>query len=136
VAKYVLVEPKILINGTNLSDHIAQVTLGEEVADVTTTAFGSRGVTRIAGLEDSSITLAFHQDFAAASVDVTLSPLVGTLATVVVTPQGTAAASATNPVYSAVCLVTQYSPIDGSVGDLATFNVTWPISGTVTRSTA
>ena len=136
MAKYVLVEPKILINGTNLSDHIAQVTLGEEVADVTTTAFGSRGVTRIAGLEDSSITLAFHQDFAAASVDVTLSPLVGTLATVVVTPQGTAAASATNPVYSAVCLVTQYSPIDGSVGDLATFNVTWPISGTVTRSTA
>ena len=136
MAKYVLVEPKILINGTNLSDHIAQVTLGEEVADVTTTAFGSRGVTRIAGLEDSSITLAFHQDFAAASVDVTLSPLVGTLATVVVTPQGTAAASATNPVYSAVCLVTQYSPIDGSVGDLATFNVTWPVSGTVTRSTA
>ena len=136
MAKYVLVEPKITINGSNLSDHIAQVTIGEEVADVTTTAFGSRGVTRIAGLEDSSITLAFHQDFATSSVDQVISPLVGTLATVVVQPLGTAAPSATNPVYSAVALCVSYNPIDGSVGDLATFNVTWPVSGTVTRSTA
>jgi hypothetical protein len=43
--------------------------------------------------------------------------------------------TATNPSYTANCLVTQYSPFASSVGDLATFSVTWPVTGTVTRGT-
>jgi hypothetical protein len=33
-------------------------------------------------------------------------------------------------------LVNSYSPHASSVGDIATFSVTWPTSGTVTRATA
>jgi hypothetical protein len=74
------------------------------------------------------------QDFAAGSVDATLNGLVGSIATVVIIPAGTAVTT-TNPKYTAECLVTQYSPFASSVGDLATFSVTWPVTGTVTRGT-
>jgi hypothetical protein len=33
-------------------------------------------------------------------------------------------------------LVTEYNPIDSAVGDLATFSVSWPITGAVARATA
>jgi hypothetical protein len=32
-------------------------------------------------------------------------------------------------------LVSEYSPIDSAVGDLATFSVSFPITGAVTRGT-
>ncbi len=76
-------------------------------------------VQRIGGLKDASVTLDFHQDFGAASVDATLFPLLGGNATVVVIPNGTVV-SATNPSYTGVFLVTEYSPFASSVGDLAT----------------
>ena len=71
----------------------------------------------------------------AASVDATLFPLLNTLATVVVVPTSSTV-SATNPSYTATCLVNQYSPFNNSVGDIATLSVTWPTSGTVVRGTA
>ena len=76
------------------------------------------------------------QDFGAGSVDAVLFPLIqnNSLATVVLTPtSGTV--SATNPSYTALCLVNQYTPFASSVGDLATLSVSWPTSGTVTRGT-
>jgi hypothetical protein len=32
--------------------------------------------------------------------------------------------------------VNSYSPVASSVGDIATFSVTWPTSGTVVRATS
>jgi hypothetical protein len=75
------------------------------------------------------------QDFAAAAVDATIFPLFNTLATVVITPTSSAVGTA-NPSYTAVCLVNSYSPHASSVGDIATFSVTWPTSGTVARATS
>ena len=49
---------------------------------------------------------------------------------------GVSIAGATNPSYTAVCLVNSYSPFASSVGDLATLSVSWPTSGTVVRATA
>ena len=135
MAKFVATNVAVLVGGTNFSTNIAQVSLELATDEVETTAFGAGGHTRVGGLQDNSITLSFHQDFAAASVDATLFPLFNTLATVVVYPAGTTA-SATNPSYTCVALINSYSPIASSVGDLATFDVTWPISGTVTRATA
>ena len=109
--------------------------LAIESDDVETTAFGSTFRTRVGGLKAANVSLEFHQDFGAASVDATLFPLLNTLATVVIVPT-TAAVSATNPSYSATCLVNQYTPFASSVGDLATLSVSWPTSGTVTRGTA
>jgi len=68
-------------------------------------------------------------------VDATLFPLLGSNATVVIKPTSSAVSSA-NPAYTAICLVTDLTPVSGQIGDLATFSVTWPTNGTVTRATA
>ncbi len=134
--KFVAVNYNIKINGADFSSAIAAVTFDVSAAEQETTAFSDTYVQRIAGLRDASVSLDFHQDFGTAAVDATLFPLLGSNATVVVVPNGTAV-SATNPSYSGVFLVTEYQPFASSVGDLATLSVTWPLAdGTVTRGTA
>jgi hypothetical protein len=134
MAKFVATDYKVTVAGTNLSTFLNQVELALESDDVETTAFGGTFRERIGGLKTGSLTLQFMQDFAASSVDATLFPLFNTLATVVITPTSGTVTS-TNPSYTAVCLVNQYTPHASSVGDLATFSVTWPTSGTVSRGT-
>jgi hypothetical protein len=136
VAKFVATDVKVLINNINLSDHIAQVSLEQTSDEIETTAFGTEWRQRIGGgLKDASISIDFHQDFGAASVDATLSPLFGSIATVVVTPTS-GSVSATNPSFTGTFSVVQYSPVASSVGDLATLSVSWPSAGTVSRGTA
>jgi hypothetical protein len=132
--KFAATDYKITVAGINLSTSLNSVELALESDDLETTAFGGDFRTRIGGLKSGSVTLQFMQDFAAASVDATLFPLYNTLATVVIVPTSGTVTS-TNPSYTATCLVNSYSPFASSVGDIATFSVTWPTSGTVTRGT-
>jgi hypothetical protein len=135
MAKFAATDYKVTINGTNFSTSLNQVELALSSDDLETTAFGGTFRERIGGLKTGSLTLQFMQDFAVSSIDATLFPLFNTLATVVITPTSSAVSSA-NPSYTAVCLVNAYSPHASSVGDLATFSITWPTSGTVTRATS
>jgi hypothetical protein len=135
MAKFAATDYFVSINGTDFSTSLNSVELAIEADDLETTAFGQGFRTRIGGLKQASLTLNFMQDFAAGSVDAILSPLLATLATVVIKPtSGTV--TATNPSYSMLALVTQYSPFASSVGDIASLSVTFPVSGTVTRATA
>jgi len=133
--KFVATDYNIEIESTDFSTSIAAVTLEISADEQETTSFGADYRTRIAGLKDASLTLDFHQDFGASSVDATLFPLMGSAVTFSITPTSEAT-SATNPAYSGTAIVTSYSPFANSVGDLATLSVTWPVSGPVTRATA
>ena len=135
MAKFAATDYFVSINGTDFSTSLNSVELSQEADDLETTAFGSSWRTRIGGLKQASLTLNFMQDFAAGSVDATLFPLYNTIATVVIVPTSSTV-SATNPSYTATCLVNSYSPHASSVGDIATFSVTWPTSGTVVRATS
>jgi hypothetical protein len=136
MAIFVATDFSVSINGsTALASYLTQVELKTSANDVTTTAFGSTWVTRVAGLKEGSLTLNFNQDYATTTVDATLWPLLGTNATVVIKPTSTAV-GANNPAYTAICLVTDLTPVSGNIGDLATFSVTWPTNGTVSRATA
>ncbi len=135
MAKYAAIDHKITINGADFSTSLQSVELSTESDVLETTAFGSTWRERVAGLKTGSVTLNFFQDFGAASVDATLQPLMGSNATVVIKPtSGTT--SATNPAYTAIALVSQYSPFTSQVGDIATLSVTWQTTGTVSRATA
>lgn len=133
MARLVLTNAHITINSVNLSDHIASVTLTTTDDVVETTAFGDSARTRIAGLRDNSIALEFHQDYATSEVEATIYPLLGTTTTVVVRPNG-GTTSATNPSYTMTALVSEWQPLNGAVGELATASITWPISGTITKA--
>lgn len=135
MAKFYAQDYKITLGTTVISDDIASVTLDITTDEVETTAFGSSYRTRIGGLKDASVSFDFHQDFGAGSVDSLLFPLMGSTVSVKIAPtSGTV--TATNPEYRFTALVTQYQPFAGSVGDLATLSVTWPVSGEVVRGTA
>jgi len=135
VAKFVATDYDITIGGTDFSASLAAVTLDVSADEQETTAFGDSFRSRIGGLKDASVSLDFHQDFGAASVDATLWPLLGGTAQIVIKPTSSSA-SATNPSYTFTALVTQYQPFASNVGDLATLSVTWPVTGAVTRGTA
>ena len=135
MARFVATDYRITINGTNFSNSLAAATLDISAAEQEVTAFGDTFVQRISGLKDASISLDFHQDFGASSVDQTLFPLLGSQATVVITP--TDGTSSTSPSYTGVFLCTEYQPFASSVGDLATLSVSWPLaSGTIARGTS
>ena len=135
MARVVLTDAKVTINSVNLSDHIASVSLQMSTDVVETTAFSSTAAkTRVAGLQDNSVTLEFHQDFASSNVEATIYPLLGNTTTILVSPTSTV--SATSPSYSFTALVSEWTPLNGGVGELATASVTWPISGAITKATS
>jgi len=137
LAKYVVTGNKVTINGTDLSSSIARAELSINVADVDTTDFGSNGYTElIGGLKSGSVSIDFHQDYAAASVEASIFPLLGTIATAVIIAGNGTAASSTTPAYTATVLVNNWNPVSGAVGDLSTVSVTWPTSGAVSKATA
>jgi hypothetical protein len=136
MAKLVLTNAVVKINGTDYSSNVNQIEIAVTSDEVDTTSFSATGWRTVTGgLKSGSVTISLHTDFAAAGIDSALWPLLNTLATVVVLPNGTTVGTA-NPSYSFTALCNNLNPISGSVGDLATQNITWPISGEVTRATA
>jgi hypothetical protein len=135
LAKFFAQDYKITIGTAVVSSSIAAVTLDISADEIEVTAFGDSYRKRIGGLKDASVSFDFHQDFGAGAVDALLFPLMGTLVDVKIAPtSGTVTAS--NPEYRFSALCTQYQPYSGSIGDLATLSVTWPVSGEVVRGTA
>jgi len=132
--RIVLTNAFISVGGVDLSDLVASVTLNSTFDIVETTAFSSTAAkTRVAGLADNSVTLEFHQDFATGEVEQTIYPLLGTAAAVIVKPNGSTT-SAFNPSYTCSAIISEWTPINGSVGELATASVTWPVTGAITKA--
>jgi hypothetical protein len=135
MAKLVLTNPSITIGSTDLSSYITSVTLDTKYDIVETTSFGSTAKTRVAGLADNSVTLDFMQDFAASAVEATIYPLLGTSTSIVIKPVATTTTT-TNPQYTVSAIVSEWSPLKGGIGQLATASVTWPVSGTIAKATS
>lgn len=145
MARIVLTNVKVMFTDNtpalvDISDHIASVTLTSTYDVVETTAFSTDAVpaaakTRQAGLVDNSVTFEFHQDFAAGQVEATIYPLLGTLASIEVQPVN-AAVTVDSPKYSFEALISEWTPVNGAVGELATASVTWSISGPITKTTS
>ena len=134
MGSFAFTDAKVTVNGVDLSTYVRQATINVSAAELDDTAMGDTFHSRVGGLKDWSVNLEFNQDFAAAAVDVTLWPLLGTVTTVTVKATS-AANSVTNPQYSGSVLVSQYNPFTNGVGDLATTSVTWNGASTLTRLT-
>jgi hypothetical protein len=140
MARLVLTDASVVVNGINLSEFITSVAISTSEDVVDTTGMGTAGArTRVSGLADNSLTLEFNQDFATAGPEITInaigSSLVGTNTTVVIKPTS-AAVGASNPSYSFSCVVAEWQPLSAAVGELATVSATWPISGAITKAVA
>lgn len=138
MARIVLTDVSVVFGASDdLSDHIASVSLATTYDVIETTAFAGGDVpnaakSRVAGLADNSVTFEFHQDYAASEVEATIYPLLGTAVACKIKPT-TGAISATNPEYQFNVLVSEWTPVNGAVGELATASVTFPIVGAIVK---
>lgn len=129
MAKLVLRDCFIEVDGTNFSSHVSSVTINLSKDEIDTTNFGGDGRERAHGLKDDSFEVTFQQDFAADKVDDVLYPLWNDEEEFVVKVRpryGNGSPAADNPEYSATCILLEYTPLAGDVGDLSTTDVTFP----------
>lgn len=135
MASFTFTDCRLELNSVVMSSYATKVTLKVDVDDQESTTFGKTYKTRLGGLKDWSVDVDWVADFANSAVDQTIWPLLGTVVTIKVRPT-TSAISVTNPEYSGTVLISEYTPLDGSVGDLAALSTSWPGSDTLSRATA
>jgi hypothetical protein len=144
MAKIVLTNPTVIFETTfDFSDFISSITLStvHDVLDVTPVQQGTIYKEVIAGVGTNSVSFEFFQDFANNSIEeffggvppYTTEPnRVGTKVSCKVRPVN-APISASNPEYQFEALVTEWTPLNASVGQLSTISVQWPISGEIIK---
>ena len=125
----------ITINSVDLSSYVTSVTLSQSADNLEDTAMGDTSRSYIGGLKSGSVDIEFNADFAAAKTEATIFPLVGTSTAVVIKPVD-ANVSVTNPSYSFNAVVTEWDTLNGSVGEIATHSISWPITGAITKATS
>ena len=134
MARIVLTNASVTFASTDVSSYVSSITLSTSLDVVDTTSFGNTARTRVAGLADNQVTVEFFQDFGSGLLESIVYPTIGTSAAMIIKPvAGTT--TATNPQYAFNALVSEWQPLSGAVGELATASVTWPISGAITKTT-
>lgn len=134
MSKLVLTNPKIVVDGFDLSDHCTSVSLGTVYDLFETTQMGDIAKKFVAGLEENTLSLELQQDFGVSQLESVIYPNRGLLVNCTVRPVNTTV-SAVNPQYAFQVLISEWTPLSGSVGSLATATVTWPIYGAITKTT-
>jgi hypothetical protein len=125
----------VKVNSVDLSDHVTSASISRSVEELSVTAMGDTGTKVFKGLESSTITLDFLNDTASANVLATLQAAWGTNVPIVLLQTKGTAVSATNPLYTATCLVNNTTDINGAVGDISTQSITFTVSGTIAVAT-
>lgn len=148
MSKIVLTNARVVFEGVyDFSDLISSITLStvHDILDVTPVEEGVIYKKVIAGVGTNSVSFEFYQDFTTEYGSGTLLTLeeffngytgvasrVGTKVSCAVRPINTVISDA-NPEYQFEALVTEWTPLNASVGALSTITVNWPISGAITK---
>ena len=131
--KLVLTNPRVTLDGFDVSDHCVTIAFGTVYDLVEVTQMGDIAKKMVAGLEENTLSLELQQDFGAAQLESVIYPNRGLRVGCTVRPVN-GPVSATNPQYSFQVLISEWTPLSGSVGSLATVTVDWPIYGEITKT--
>ena len=125
----------IWVNGVDLSAHAAECTLNYSSETLDETAFGDVSRLFKGGLINWSLSIRFHQDFAASGPDATLFSLVGSTTCFELRPNNSCT-TAGNPSYSGVAVLTNYPPMGGAVGTLLDVSGEFAAASDLTRASS
>ena len=123
------------INSIDLSDHVTSVTLNQAFDELEISAMGDTSHKFVKGLESATLTVSFLNDLATTpsnSVLATLQASYGTTVACKMINQKGTAVGADNKLYSFDILVNNLTPLNGSVGDISTQDITFTINSPVT----
>lgn len=138
MAKMVLKSSYLSLAATDWSANTAKIELKAEVEDKDVTTFGSLGWKEsLTGIFKAGLSVGFKNDYAAAGFDSVMWAAFIAGAAIAFEVRATSAAVGTsNPKYTGSLLLVEWSPISGNVGDEASLDVTWPITGVLARATS
>ena len=111
---------------TDMSDNANAVSLTVGQAALSSTAFGDTGERFVGGLQSVECSITFFLSYGASEVEAVLASCVGTGTTILtISPSGTTE-SASNPEYIITnCMLANFTPINSTVGELATVEATF-----------
>ncbi len=137
MASIVLQDAYFQLNGVDLSAYVRSLTLTTGKDTPEDTAMGDTSRSFLSGLKNGTITVEFNEDDAAGAVSATLWSVYTATSPVawVVKPNGSVT-STTNPAYSGSCIMTDFTPVGGAVGDTGKNDTSLQITGDVTRATS
>jgi hypothetical protein len=118
------------LNAVDLSTAVQSITLTVNYDQLDITAAGDTAHKYLPGLTSDVIsgTLYLTQDAASAGATrATLDSCDGTSVAFEVAPNGSTA-SATNPIYKGSCFVNNYSPVNGSQGEIAQIDFSFDVT--------
>ena len=121
----------------DISSYVTNAVINQIVDELEVTSMGDLSHRFVAGLQSATFSVDLINDWAAASVNETLSAAFGkTLAVSVITVKGTAV-SATNPTYQFSILVNNLTPIgQGGVSEIATSSLSFTVNSAITVSSS
>jgi hypothetical protein len=137
--RLVLNNAYVLFASNDISEFVTQIELKTSVDTIDTTQIGAQSRTRKAGVFDNSVTFQFNQDYADNALEELVNgtsmanTTVGTAVAMQIRPVN-AAVSASNPKYTFNAVITEWQSVSGELGSLSTVQVSWPISGNITKS--
>ena len=111
---------------TDLSDQANAVSVMIGVDSLESTAFGDTGHRFTSGLQNVEVTMTLFLSYGASEVEAILASCVGTGSTILtISPSGTTE-SASNPEYIITnAMLASFTPINSTVGELATVEATF-----------
>lgn len=126
----------VKINSVDISDHVSSATLSQIFDELEITALGDTAHKFTKGLESSTLSLDFFNDFAASQVTPTLQAAYGTTVTAVLIPVKGTAVSASNPLYTVSILINNLTPINGDVASINSASISFTCNSTVVQTTS
>jgi len=126
----------VKINSVDISDHVSSATLSQIFDELEITSLGDSAHRFVKGLEASTLSLDFFNDFAASQITPTLQAAYGTTVTAVLIPVKGTAVSASNPLYTVSILVNNLTPIAGDVASINASSISFTCNSTVVQTTS
>jgi hypothetical protein len=114
---------------------VSSATLTQTFDELEISALGDLSHRFTKGLESSTLSLDFFNDFAASQITTLLQTNYGTTVTAVLIPVKGTAVSATNPLYTVSILINNLTPINGDVASINNSSITFTCNSTVAYAT-
>ena len=125
----------VKIATVDISDHVSSATLTQTFDELEVSTLGDLSHKFTKGLESSTLSLDFFNDFAASQITTLLQTNYSTTVTAVLIPVKGTAVSATNPLYTVSILINNLTPINGDVASINNSSITFTCNSTVAYAT-
>lgn len=141
---YVNISTSTASGSNDVSNRVMKLTLERDADEHDDTVMGLSAHSRVIGLESWQFSMGMLQSFSTTDGGLNTNALLSTLYTVsknggkfmvTVRKHSTQLLGVGNPTWSGLCVLKNYNPIDGEVGDLLKTDVTFLGSGNLAEST-